>query len=229
MEGFKIIQIVCQILIGFFLADFVSGFGHWIEDTYLSYCTKIPLLSGIAKDNEMHHYYPRLIVSCSTLESMQVTTPLVLVFYSIIYIFFKTHMFTYRFLYATMFPFLLFTNIIHKFAHMRDCEKNSILKFLQKIGLFCSSKEHHLHHTIADKKYCVNTNYLNPILDNLGFWKLLEFIISLFGIQITRKKPYNGYSKTYVHKNTEKTNCPPIINTKEKLFLHEKLNNSIRC
>ena len=52
---------IFQIIIGFLLADFLSGFFHWFEDTYLDYCTNIPILSTVSKDNELHHYWLRYV------------------------------------------------------------------------------------------------------------------------------------------------------------------------
>ena len=51
-----------QIILGIFVADLAAGFSHWIEDSYLNYCTSIPFLSVIAKENEMHHYFPRAML-----------------------------------------------------------------------------------------------------------------------------------------------------------------------
>jgi hypothetical protein len=45
-----------QIFLGYIMADFLGGFFHWFEDTYLDYDSKIPLFNGISKHNEMHHY-----------------------------------------------------------------------------------------------------------------------------------------------------------------------------
>lgn len=123
-----------------------------------------------------------------------------------------------------MFPFLLFSNIIHKFSHMRNCEKNRIIRLLQKLGIFCSSEDHKLHHIYPNTKYCVNTKFLNPILDNIGFWRLLEFIVSLFGIKVDRKNGYGYFKSTHIHDWTEKEKCPRVINKKEKVFLINTLS-----
>ena len=53
-------NIYIQIILGFILADFVAGIFHWYEDTY--FCINIPLLRNIAKNNELHHYFPRSII-----------------------------------------------------------------------------------------------------------------------------------------------------------------------
>jgi ubiquitin-conjugating enzyme E2 variant len=52
-------NIFLQFIIGLFIADFLSGFFHWFEDNYFDYNNSLPILSKIAKDNELHHYYPR--------------------------------------------------------------------------------------------------------------------------------------------------------------------------
>ena len=62
---------------GFLIADFLAGFLHWFEDTYMDYCmnTGIPLIDQISQENELHHYFPRTILASSDLESMQITGP----------------------------------------------------------------------------------------------------------------------------------------------------------
>ena len=79
-------NIILQIIIGFLIADLLAGIFHWFEDTYLDYCIDVPILSDIAKDNELHHYFPRTILSYSYLENMYVTFPLTIVFLLILYL-----------------------------------------------------------------------------------------------------------------------------------------------
>ena len=47
------ISVFLQICIGLIAADIFSGFFHWIEDNYLDdYCSNIPVISSVIKDNE---------------------------------------------------------------------------------------------------------------------------------------------------------------------------------
>jgi hypothetical protein len=166
-----------QIVIGYFLADFIGGLLHWFEDTYLPYDTSIPLLSTIAKDNEMHHYFPRSILAYSLIESLSVTLTGSIIIIFTVYLMSPTFLLSYKYLWASFFIFGSFSNNFHKLSHMRDCEKIWIVKQLQHIGMLCSSSEHREHHVYGRNKYCVNTNYLNWILDPIGFWRILEYLI----------------------------------------------------
>ena len=57
--------IFIQIILGFILADFITGIVHWFEDTYLVYCINIPFINEISKNNELHHYFPRSMLGYS--------------------------------------------------------------------------------------------------------------------------------------------------------------------
>lgn len=162
-------------LIGcFFLVDFLSGALHWIEDTY----GKPGILGGIL-DNSVtlpnidHHRSPHKITKGTYWETNSVTLLIASVIGFI----------------ALLLGFggwqLLFTvllgghiNAFHRFSHMP--KPPWIVKQLQKIGILQSLLHHRQHHLRPyDTKYCILSNYLNPILDGIGFWRFLEWIIPL--------------------------------------------------
>ena len=69
-------------------------------------------------------------------------------------------------------------------------------KNLQKIGLILSRKEHGLHHSIPyDSNYCILNGVCNPILDKIGFYKRLEYIV----LAVTGKCSVYMYSRVYVY------------------------------
>jgi plasmanylethanolamine desaturase len=173
-------NVVVQILIGYFLADFIGGILHWFEDTYLPYNTTIPILSYIAKDNEAHHYFTRAITAYSIIESMILTLPIAIIIISCVYSMNPKIFMKYIYLWVTFFFFGGMSNNIHKLSHMRDCEKSAFIIQLQRLGVLCSSDEHREHHVTGRNKYCVNTNYLNWVLDNIGFWRGIEYGIEYF-------------------------------------------------
>jgi hypothetical protein len=87
-----------QIIIGLIITDFIVGFFHWIEDTYFCYNASNPLIRYIAQDNELHHYYPRDILSYSYLENLIVTLPLTIIILSFIFIINKDFFMKYKYL-----------------------------------------------------------------------------------------------------------------------------------
>jgi len=222
---------IVQIIFGFLLADIITGGFHWFEDTYLDYCTNIPFLKQIAKDNELHHYFPRSILGYSYLENITLTLPSIIIFLLIIYVFNKNILKQYPYFFITFSLFFLTSNIIHKFSHMRDCEKSELFKYINKTGLLCSHKHHETHHIDATEKYCVISEYNNYILDSIGFWRGLEYIIYITtGVAPNRKQPYQDYEEifNYLHENA-KLECPDVPTKKDIEILEANLRAYKKC
>ena len=220
-----------QIIIGFLLADFLSGFFHWFEDTYLNYCTNIPVLSTVSKDNELHHYFPRSIIAYSYLEHIQVTLFLTIIIIGIIFICDKKFVFRYKYLFISLACFSTIANIIHRYAHMRQCENFAAITLLQKTGILCSHEHHSIHHEKSDEKYCVISECNNAILDRLYFWRALESIVYLItGIAPDRKMKYDDYYEihNYMHENA-KLVCPDIPTKPQVDELIRKLQEYKNC
>jgi len=223
--------IILQIIFGFLLADFITAIFHWFEDTYLDYDCKLPFFSDIAKHNEMHHYFPRSIIAYSIYENIDTTIPFAIILVVIIYVFFRKQLFMYPFFFGSFILFSVFSNVFHKFSHMRDCELPIVVKYLQRIGIICSHKEHSIHHSKNNnQKYCVMSGYLNYILDNLGFWRGLEWLVKkITGKSPKRKGKYDDYKEihNYMHENNKKE-CPKIPTKEDIDILIKKLDHFIK-
>ena len=115
--------IFLQILIGFILADIVTGSFHWFEDTYLDYCINIPFFSEISKDNELHHYFPRSMLAYSYFDHISLILPVTIFILVLIYLLNKK-IFKYKYAILSFSFFCIMSNIIHRYSHMRDCENN---------------------------------------------------------------------------------------------------------
>jgi ubiquitin-conjugating enzyme E2 variant len=64
---------------------------------------------------------------------------------------------------------------------------------LQRIGLLQSTKHHAQHHVRPyASRYCTWTNYLNPVLDGIGFWRAAETILVRCGATVMRATPARG-------------------------------------
>jgi len=122
---------IFQIFLGFVFADIITGTFHWFEDTYLDYCLELPVISEISKDNELHHYFPRSIIAYSYLEHIKIALILTILIISLLYLLNKSIIIKYPFLTISFCFFCVVSNIIHRFSHMRDCENNFIVIFLQ--------------------------------------------------------------------------------------------------
>ena len=219
-------NIIIQIIVGILIADILTGLFHWFEDTYLDYGISIPIISEIAKDNEMHHYFPRNLLAESYLENCWFSLPGTVFILLMVYLFNKSIFTDYPYLIATFAIFGSLSNIFHRLTHMRNCEKHPIIIALQKTGLMCSHEHHSKHHTTEpDGKYCAITNYTNYFLDSINFWRMLEHGIYLItGIQPSRKKGYDDYSEiqNHIHANA-KLECPDKPTKQDIEVLKEKL------
>jgi len=224
-------NIILQIIFGFLLADLIAGTFHWFEDCYLDYCVDLPILRDIAQDNEMHHYFPRSIISYSYPEHMTYTLPFFLVTFTILYLIFPSFFVKYPYFILTVFVFSVTANMVHRFSHMRDCENNVLVKLLQKCGIFCSHEHHSLHHTLIKEKYCVISEYNNYILDTFLFWRGLEYLIYLVtNVKPTRKQSYQDYAEihNHMHENA-KLKCPDKPTKDDVKELGQKLKEYKHC
>jgi len=160
-------------------ADFVSGAVHWAEDAYARPDTPI-VGKLIANANIEHHIKPRAFVTRGWLES---SWDLLLVGAAVIAAAWWMDMLSW--------PEWLFVavsvnaNQIHKWAHQNPQENGRLITWLQKIKLLQTQRHHAQHHRgMKDSHYCAVTNVVNPVLDELGFWRGAERVIEkLFGVQ----------------------------------------------
>ena len=227
----SVTKIIIQISIGFFLADIIGGGCHWFEDTYLHYCTKIPIFNEIARENEMHHYFPRAMLVSSHFENIKSSIVFAFILFIIIFLFFHNHMAKYPIAYICFFGLLPLTNLFHRFAHQRDCETNPVILFFQKIGFLCYHEHHRQHHVDqVDGKYCTIFPITNYVLDTILFWRGLEKIIGLFGFPYDRKPRYEYYKpiQNYMH-DDEKKDCPSRPSHKNVDILFQNLDEFIKC
>lgn len=232
MTKWTILTIIIQIIVGFLLADLLTGTVHWFEDSYLGYCIDLPVLDNIAKDNELHHFFPRSILAYSYFEHMSIPLPMT---FTVVGVLFVMNRSAFNSNYVCILSFAFFSsiaNILHRFSHLRDCETSSVLKHFQKLGVLCSHDHHSKHHTsIKNEKYCVISEYNNWILDRLNFWRFLEYMIfTVTNIKPDRKPPYESYKEiqNHMHENA-KLSCPetPTRTDIEELII--KLKKYKKC
>ena len=161
-----------QIIISVLIADFISGLGHWIEDTYGK--PDWPLIGKyIVQPNIEHHHTPRSFLGRSYWSRNNASIILALIITTIVGIFGAI---TWQFL---MIVFLLSqVNEIHAFTHRKPTEIPKWVRMLQEIGLMQSRRQHGEHHQSPfEVRFCILTNFLNPILDSCRFWWVLEWIL----------------------------------------------------
>jgi hypothetical protein len=155
------------------MVDFITGFVHWLEDSYWSPSTPI-LGKWLVIPNLAHHKNGQEFLQKSWFES---SWDLLIVGSFLLLGAYFLHVLTWE---VWLFSLLVMNaNQIHKWAHItRDENKPRIVAFLQKIYVLQRTKHHGQHHRKPHQShFCTVTNALNPILDKLKFWQFLEFIL----------------------------------------------------
>lgn len=157
----------------FLLADFVTGFVHWLEDSYWSPDTPI-LGKWIVVPNLAHHKNGQDFLKKTWLES---SWDLLIAGIAIILIALATHHPNWE---VWLFAIIIANaNQIHKWAHITRYEnKPRIIGFLQKIYVLQRTAHHGQHHRKPNNShYCTVSNLLNPVLDRIHFWRGMEYIV----------------------------------------------------
>ncbi len=170
-----------KIFAAWMLADFISGLFHWWEDRALPDNSRFKFIEGVRIDNDLHHHSPRAFLGFSYWENINTTAPFTLALTAIFLV-------VGQWFLATVMLFLTFGNLVHRFAHEAKAQRPALVRGLQRIGIWQSPSHHAGHHfrrgrlvSRVDSKihYCVMTNYLNPILDKIRFFPLLERIFRI--------------------------------------------------
>jgi ubiquitin-conjugating enzyme E2 variant len=156
------------------LTDFLSGLFHWLEDAYGN--PYWPLFGRhVTKPNILHHYIPRAFVTNSWFLSSRL---LILICTSIVVVTLTIGVFNWMVAMAVLIG--VNANQVHKWSHRTRHENGWLITLLQRAKLIQSPSHHHRHHIFGkDSHYCVLTDFLNPILDRVRFWRGLEWLIAL--------------------------------------------------
>lgn len=168
---------VLKCLFTILLADFVSGFVHWLEDAYARPGMRV--VGHIAEENLLHHRRPRAFLARSWWESSR---DLLLVGLLVVWAALLTgHMSGWLLLFVVL---TVNANQVHKWAHQGPRENPRLVTVLQRLRLLQTPREHARHHRgRKDSHYCVLTNVLNAPLEAVGFWTRLEgLVLRLTGI-----------------------------------------------
>jgi ubiquitin-conjugating enzyme E2 variant len=186
----KIIFIILlQTVIAVLAAELAAGAVHWFEDAYVREDT--PVLGNImARANIIHHHYPRYFTRHTWLESSWDLMCLAAVFVLGAWL-----------LGLLTWPVWLFAilsanaNEMHKWTHRTPAENGRVITFLQRTGVLQTARHHALHHTDPkNSHYCTITNVLNPVLDGIGFWNGLEWILAgTFGLHRQEDTSVRGH------------------------------------
>lgn len=181
--------LVASLVTGFIFADFVSGFVHWMADTWGS--ADMPILGkSLVRPFREHHVDPKAMTHHDYIETngsnCLVSLPVAA---GVLFIplniegWVSFNLFSLVTLGSMVF-FVMMTNQIHKWSHLEPEQTPAWLRVLQRLHLVLPPGHHQLHHTRPfDRYYSITTGWLNWPLSKLGFYRHMERLISaLFGL-----------------------------------------------
>ena len=223
-------HIIFQVIIGVLIGELGSSLAHWIEDSYLPYCTDTPLLRKVAKENEMHHYYPRAVIRTPWYKSIYETVAIASSILLIAFLINRKGFMRMKWLWLVAATWAVLSCLTHKYSHYRDCELCIPYRILQDIGLLSNHQHHAVHHNTSNCRYAPSFPALNVVLDWLTVFRMLECIVEgLTGVEPDRKMGYNDYKKTEIHTMTEGSFCPRVITGQELDILESNLAVLYQC
>lgn len=178
------------VLGGYVFADFVSGFVHWMADTWGS--ADMPVLGkSLVRPFREHHVDQKAMThhdyietnGANCLVSLPVAGGVLFIPLdpSSQWMGFALFMFV---MIASMVYFVMWTNQIHKWSHLEAAETPRILKLMQKLHLILPPGHHQLHHQSPYKTYyCITMGWLNWPLAKIGFYRHSERLVTwMFGL-----------------------------------------------
>jgi TMEM189-like protein len=172
------IWIAAATFAGYLVADFLSGFVHWAGDTVGDESTPV-FGNNFVRPFRYHHVDPEDITRHDFVETNGnnciVVAPILLL---LILVMPKTAegWFFGGVVAASTAWFVFCTNQFHKWAH--DPSPARWVRALQRAGLILSPEHHAIHHAAPqDKYYCITVGWMNPVLEKMRFFRIVEAIV----------------------------------------------------
>jgi ubiquitin-conjugating enzyme E2 variant len=177
--------IASAFMSGYIMADFISGFVHWLADTWGS--TKMKVLGPtLLRPFREHHVDPKAITRHDFIETNG-SNCMISLWVGAICVFMPIEVEGYQALLVftmvslgSMIFWVMMTNQFHKWSHEDEAKLPGIVRTLQAWHLILPVGHHGIHHTAPfDKYYCITTGWLNWPLTKLGFYKTLERLVTI--------------------------------------------------
>lgn len=220
-----------SVVAGLFVADFLTAFFHWLEDTYLPFTDAPGMLGQIARDNEMHHYIPYSVTVGTWWQNCKVSVQLVAAAGLALVLVAPRWVANNRVFVLTVALLVALASLVHRFQHERDCLRPRLVTALMACGLLVSREQHQVHHRHADTNYSVLLGFTNPIYDGLGVWRGLEAVLSAVGLpKPMRKKGVAEYAALQDDwlRTTLSQECPARLSAQQMEVYHARLEQAYR-
>ncbi len=169
--------IAAAIFLGLIAADFVSGFVHWMADTWGS--VETPFFGeALVRPFREHHTDQLAITRHDFIETNGNNSLVSLPVLGAAFCIPLDHA-SGLFAAALLWSLVLWvfgTNQFHKWAHQK--ERPVLVRWLQRVHLILPPDHHALHHrTPFLQHYCITTGWLNVPLAATKFFRALEFVV----------------------------------------------------
>ncbi|RYZ08630.1 MAG: carotenoid synthesis regulator CarF [Myxococcales bacterium] len=165
---------------GLCLADLMSGLVHWSADTYGS--PTMPIFGGFVRTFREHHADQADITRHDFIE----TNGDVCIFSSPVHLTLLLWVENAFALFLVLGVFIgsYFNSQIHKWAHA--AEPPWLVRAGQRTRVLLSPGHHSRHHSGAHlTHYCITTGWMNRVLDGVGFFRKLEWLLLKLGLRRT--------------------------------------------
>ncbi|MDZ4307558.1 fatty acid desaturase CarF family protein [Allopontixanthobacter sp.] len=169
----SLLSLFLQLLLGWLLADFLSGVLHWVEDRFGPGREHWPLIGRlIFAPNLLHHVDPTAFTRAGFLDRNWTTWAVVAPLACALLWLFGSH----PWIWAAAAGGAA-ANEVHAWAHRRTLAPGWAT-VLQRAGFIQSPAHHAVHHVPPYlRSYCILTDWLNPLLDRTRFWRRLERLV----------------------------------------------------
>jgi len=166
-------------------ADFISGFVHWMADTWGR--VDMPVVGkALLRPFRLHHVDPKEITRHDYIETNGANCMISLPGIGLsLWCDWDTDLgLFFGLFWAGVMLFIMMTNQFHKWAHQDAAERTPVIRALQASRLILSPAHHAVHHTAPFATYYgITHGWLNWPLAKLGFFRGLErAVTALFGL-----------------------------------------------
>jgi ubiquitin-conjugating enzyme E2 variant len=173
----NIALILGELLLGWLMADLLSGLFHWWEDRAAEVAWPV-IGPAIVAPNRLHHI-DVLAFTRTGVISRNLIVWLVVIVMSGVWLMVTGP----TLVWASASIGGLVINEVHRMAHL-PASAGPVARLLQEVGAFQSPRHHAGHHRApSDRRYCILTDWLNPWLDAAGLWSGLEWALARVGMR----------------------------------------------
>lgn len=184
---------LAAFVVGILLADFTSGFVHWLADTWGS--IDMPVIGkALLRPFREHHVDQKAITRHDYIETngmnCMISVPWALGAFLVPLRdgeWLATLLFVVVAITSMIF-WVMMTNQFHKWSHLDEHEAPALVRWLQKAHFILPPAHHAVHHTAPfNKYYCITNGWLNWPLTKLAFFPTLERLVTATTGAIPRK------------------------------------------